>query len=99
MDHIREFRRTKSATLKTFSFRQILIRKCEYNGKAFQLFTGLKNAYNLVKRKNLCKTFNSCGISTKQKKMLITLYLVVSYSKVNIWYLKTYDLAGICMYE
>jgi len=45
-------------------------------------------------RKNLCKILNGCSITTKQKKRLIAIYLVLSYSKVKNCYFKEEEIGG-----
>jgi hypothetical protein len=44
------------------------MKKCEYNGEAFQMFTDFKKAYNSVMRKGLCNILKGGGIPTKQKQ-------------------------------
>jgi hypothetical protein len=51
--HQCEFRRNSSTTDQIFYIRQILEKKCEYNGKLHQLFIDFMEAYDSVRREAL----------------------------------------------
>jgi hypothetical protein len=52
-DHQCRFRRNRSTTDQIFYIRQILEKKCVYNGTVYQLFIDFKKSYNSVKREVL----------------------------------------------
>jgi sorting nexin-29 len=82
-DHQCGFRRNRSTTDQIFYIRQTLEKMCEFTGRAHQLFTNFKKAYDLVRREVLYNILIEFGISRKLVR-LIQMSLNETYSKVRI---------------
>jgi hypothetical protein len=64
-DHQCGFRRNRSTTDQIFCNRQILEKKSEYNGTAYQLFIDFKKDSDSVRREVLCIILIEFGIPRK----------------------------------
>jgi sorting nexin-29 len=82
-DHQCGFRRNRSATDKIFYIRQIVEKKCEYNGTVHQLFIDFKKAYDPVRREALYNILIEFGIPRKLVG-LINMCLNETFSRVRI---------------
>jgi hypothetical protein len=64
-DHQCGFRRNRSTMDQIFYNRQILEKKCEYNGTVHQLFIDFRKAYDSIKREVLYNSLLKFGITKK----------------------------------
>jgi hypothetical protein len=82
-DHQCGFRRNRSTTDQIFYIRQILKKKCEYNGIVHQLFIDFKKAYDSIRKEVLYSILYEFG---KPRKLvgLIKMCLNETYSRVHI---------------
>jgi hypothetical protein len=64
------FRCNRSTTDQIFYIRQILEKKCEYNGTVNQLFIDFKKAYDSVKREVLYSILLEFGITEKLVRLI-----------------------------
>jgi hypothetical protein len=77
------FRCNRSTTDEIFYIRQILEKKCEYNGTVHQLFIDFKKAYDSFRREALYNILIEFGIRRKLVGR-IKICLNESYSRVRI---------------
>ena len=82
-DHRCGFRHNMSTTYHTFSIRQILEKKWEYNEAVHHLFVDFKKAYDSVRREVLCKILIEFGIPLKLVR-LIKMCPNETYSRVRV---------------
>jgi sorting nexin-29 len=82
-DHQCGFRRNRSTTDQIFYIRQILEKKCEYNGTVYRLFIDFKKAYDSVTREAFYNILTEFGIPRKLEA-LIKMCLNETYSRVRI---------------
>jgi hypothetical protein len=66
-----------------FRIRQILEKKCEYNGTVHQMFIDFKKAYESVEREVLYNIVLEAGIN-KNLVRLIKMYVNDTYNKVHV---------------
>jgi hypothetical protein len=77
------FQHNRSMTDQIFYIWQILEKKWEYNGTAYQLFIDLKKAYDSVRRELLYSVLIECGTPRKLTG-LIQMCLDETYNTVHI---------------
>jgi sorting nexin-29 len=82
-DHQCRFRRNRSTMDQIFYNRQILEKKCEYNGTVHQLFIDFKKAYDSVNREVLYNILLEFGVPTKLVR-LIKMCLIETYNKDRV---------------